>query len=147
MLKNIISTLFTKGFVAFINFAILLVSCQQLGSDIRGQVSLLIFNIAIVQIVNEIYTGYILVYFIPKYSLKKIYGFGIFWAIICTILCIAIMAVLFFVFELGTGDHWVHLISLSLIIIIHSFHMVILLSKERIKTYNFLNSLNQHCCW
>jgi O-antigen/teichoic acid export membrane protein len=139
LLKNIISTLFTKGFVAFINFAILLVSCQQLGSDIRGQVSLLIFNIAIVQIVNEIYTGYILVYFIPKYSLKKIYGFGIFWAIICTILCIAIMAVLFFVFELGTGDHWVHLISLSLIIIIHSFHMVILLSKERIKTYNFLN--------
>jgi O-antigen/teichoic acid export membrane protein len=125
--------------VAFINFAILLVSCQQLGSDIRGQVSLLIFNIAIVQIVNEIYTGYILVYFIPKYSLKKIYAFGVFWAFICTILCIAIMAVLFFVFDFGSGDHWMHLILLSLIIIIHSFHMVILLAKEKIKMYNFLN--------
>ena len=139
MLKNIISTLFTKGFVAFINFAILLISCQKLGSDIRGQVSLLIFNIAIVQIVNEIYTGYILVYFIPKFSLKKIYVFGILWAFICTLLCIGVMAVLFIFFEFGSGDHWMHLILLSLIIIIHSFHMVILLAKERIKMYNFLN--------
>lgn len=131
--------MFTKGFVAFINFAILLVSCQRLGSDIRGQVSLLIFNIAIVQIVNEIYTGYIQVYFIPKFSLKKIYRFGILWAFICTILCTAIMAILFFAFEFGSEDNWEHLILLSLIIIIHSFHMVILLAKERIKMYNFLN--------
>lgn len=125
--------------MAFVNFAILLVSCQKLGSDIRGQVSLLIFNIAIVQIVNEIYTGYILVYFIPKFSLKKIYAFGILWAFICTLLCISVMAILFFAFEFGSGNHWLHLVLLSLVIIIHSFHMVILLAKERIKMYNFLN--------
>ncbi|MES2761522.1 MAG: polysaccharide biosynthesis C-terminal domain-containing protein [Bacteroidota bacterium] len=139
MLKNIISTLFTKGFVAFINLAILLVSCQQLGSDIRGQVSLLIFNIAIIQIINEIYTGYILVYFIPKYSLKKIYVSGIFWAVTCTILCVAVMLMLFIFFEIGSVDHWQHLIVLSLLIILHSFHMVIILAKEKIKAYNFLN--------
>ena len=139
MLKNIISTLFTKGFVAFINLAVLLLSCQQLGSDIRGQVSLLIFNIAIIQIINEIYTGYILVYFIPKFSLKKIYTSGLLWAIICTILCVAVMLFLFVFFEVGSIDHWFHLVSLSLLIIIHSFHMVIILAKERIKVYNFLN--------
>lgn len=139
MLKNIISTLFTKGFVAFINLAILLVSCQQLGGNIRGQVSLLIFNIAIIQIINEIYTGYILVYFIPKFSLKKIYTSGILWAIICTILCVAIMLMLFILFDVGSIDHWYHLIVLSLLIILHSFHMVIILAKEKIKAYNFLN--------
>jgi O-antigen/teichoic acid export membrane protein len=139
LLKNIISTLFTKGFVAFINLAILLVSCQQLGSDIRGQVSLLIFNIAIIQIINEIYTGYILVYFIPKFSLKKIYTSGLLWAIICTILCVAVMLFLFVFFEVGSIDYWFHLVALSLLIIIHSFHMVIILAKERIKIYNFLN--------
>jgi len=125
--------------VAFINLAILLVSCQQLGSDIRGQVSLLVFNIAIIQIINEIYTGYILVYFIPRFSLKKIYASGILWALICTILCVAVMAVLFLYFEVGTESHWIHLTVLSLLIIIHSFHMVIILAKERIKIYNFLN--------
>ena len=125
--------------MAFINLAILLVSCQQLGSNIRGQVSLLIFNIAIIQIINEIYTGYILVYFIPKFSLKKIYVSGILWAVICTILCVSIMAVLFFYFEIGSGDYWIHLLCLSLLIIIHSFHMVIILAKEKIRSYNFLN--------
>ena len=125
--------------MAFINLAILLVSCQQLGSDIRGQVSLLIFNIAIIQIINEIYTGYILVYFIPRFSLKKIYASGILWALICTILCVAVMAVLFLYFEMGTESHWIHLTILSLLIIVHSFHMVIILAKERIKIYNFLN--------
>ena len=125
--------------MAFINLAILLVSCQQLGSDIRGQVSLLVFNIAIIQIINEIYTGYILVYFIPRFSLKKIYASGILWALICTILCVAVMAVLFLYFEVGTESHWIHLTVLSLLIIIHSFHMVIILAKERIKIYNFLN--------
>ena len=125
--------------MAFINLAILLVSCQQLGSDIRGRVSLLIFNIAIIQIINEIYTGYILVYFIPRFSLRKIYTSGILWAIVCTILCVGIMAILFHYFEVGSASNWVHLTVLSLLIITHSFHMVIILAKERIKVYNFLN--------
>ena len=125
--------------MAFINLAILLVSCQQLGSDIRGQVSLLIFNIAIIQIINEIYTGYVLVYFIPQYSLKKIYVSGVFWTIICTVLCVAIMFLLFVYFEVGSIDHWIHLVILSLLIILHSFHNVIILAKEKIKAYNFLN--------
>ncbi|MDF2450307.1 MAG: teichoic acid transporter [Bacteroidota bacterium] len=139
MLKNIISTLFTKGFVALINLAILLVSCKQLGSDVRGQVSLLIFNIAIIQIINEIYTGYVLVYFIPKYSIKKVYFFGLFWTVGCTFLCAMVMYVLFKVFDIGAADHWFHMIALSFIIILHSLHMVFILAKERIKAYNYLN--------
>jgi O-antigen/teichoic acid export membrane protein len=80
-----------------------------------------------------------LVYFIPKFSLKKIYTSGLLWTIICTVLCVAVMLFLFVFFEVGSIDHWVHLVALSLLIIIHSFHMVIILAKERIKIYNFLN--------
>jgi O-antigen/teichoic acid export membrane protein len=125
--------------VALINLAVLLVSCNQLGSDIRGQVSLLIFNIAIIQIINEIYTGYVLVYFIPKYSLKKIYSFGIIWTISCTIICAMVMYLLFKVFDIGAGEYWVHMVILSFIIILHSLHMVIILGKEKIRVYNYLN--------
>lgn len=137
MLKNIISTLFTKGFVALINLAILVVSSRQLGSDVRGQVSLLISNIAIIQIINEIYTGYVQVYFIPRYSLAKLYRMGIFWILICTLLCGGV----FVIFDIGMTEAWVHLILLSFIIILHSFHMVIILARERIKMYNYLNFL------
>lgn len=135
MIKNIISTLFTKGFVALINLAILLISSRQLGSDVRGQVSLLISNIAIIQIINEIYTGYVLVYFIPRFSLRKIYRSGILWMLFCTFLCVLI----FVWFDIGIVEPWIHLVLLSFIIILHSFHMVIILAKERIKVYNYLN--------
>lgn len=124
-----------------VNLAILLVSSKQLGSDVRGQVSLLILNIAIIQVINEIYTGYALVYFIPKFSLKKVYLRGIFWTIACTIICAIILVLLFVWFDIGIREHWIHLVLLSFIIILHSFHMVIILAKEKIKEYNFLNFL------
>lgn len=139
MIKNIISTIFTKGFVAIINLALLLLSSNLLGSNVRGQISLLILNIAIIQLINEIFTGYSLVYFIPKSSLKKIYSFGVAWSIICTMVCTGILMLLFYVFNLGINQNWIHLLALSFIIILHSFHGVIILSKEKIKIYNLLN--------
>lgn len=139
MLKNILSTIFTKGFVALINLAILLVSSKQLGGDVRGQISLLILNIAIIQLINEIYTGYALVYFIPKFSLKKVYSVGVFWTLIFSVVCTIILGILFLFFKIGSNDQWLHLLILSFIIILHSFHGVIILAKERIKVYNFLN--------
>lgn len=137
MLKKIIATFFTKGFVALINLAILLISSKQLGVDNRGQISLLILNIAIIQIVNEIYTGYALVYFVPRYALKKIYQWGIIWSLVCCTL----LSLFFFTFNIGIKDQFVHTGWLSVIIIIHSFHGVILLAKEKVKLYNFLNFL------
>lgn len=124
-----------------INLAILLVSSKQLGSDVRGQVSLLILNIAVIQVINEIYTGYALVYFIPKFSLKKVYLRGIIWTIACTIICAITLVLLFVWFDIGIREHWIHLLALPFIIILHSFHMVIILAKEKIKEYNFLNFL------
>ncbi|MBL7936270.1 MAG: hypothetical protein JNM51_10745, partial [Bacteroidia bacterium] len=141
MIKNIISTLFTKGFVALVNLAILLVSAKMMGSDVRGQISLLALNIAIIQVINEIYTGYALVYFIPNNSLKKLYVVGIMWTVGCTVVCSAVMLLLFYWFDIGSNKHWVHLLLLSFIIILHSFHMVIILAKEKIKLYNILNFL------
>lgn len=139
MLKNILSTIFTKGFVALINLAILLISSKQLGGDIRGQISLLILNIAIIQLIIEIYTGYALVYFIPKFSLQKTYVMGFVWTIILTFLCSSGLMLLFHEFGIGVKEYWIHLTVLSFIIILHSFHGVIILAKERIKVYNFLN--------
>ena len=143
MLKKIIATLFTKGFVALINLLILLISSRQLGGDVRGQVSLLILNIAIIQAINEIYTGYALVYFIPRFSLKKIYQNGFLFSVLCTILC----SLLFFSISFFSEKQWAHEIKgqllhitiLSFLIIIHSFHGVVILAKEKIRLYNFLN--------
>ncbi|MES2133748.1 MAG: polysaccharide biosynthesis C-terminal domain-containing protein [Bacteroidota bacterium] len=139
MLKKIIVTLFTRGFVALVNLAILLISSKQLGGDIRGQISLLILNIAIIQVINEIYTGYVLVYFIPKYALRKIYTTGIIWSVVCIGITTVILIALNMYFDVEISRYWIHIAVLSFIIILHSFNGVVILAKEKIKTYNFLN--------
>ena len=136
MLKKIAHTLFSKGSTAFINFAILLITSRVLGGEIRGEITLFVLNIAIIQIVNEIYTGYTLVHFIPKFSFKKLYKFGFLWVIVCTTL----LSILFYVFKIRMGGNWFHLFFLSFIIILHSFHLVFILGKEKIKLYNWLSA-------
>lgn len=138
MFRKIISTLFNKGFIALINLAVLLVSSKQLGGAVSGEIGLLILDIAIIQIVNEIFTGPALIYFVPRFSLKKIYTTGITW----TIFCISITTLLLWlIYWLNGNEHgqWMHLIMLSAIIIIHSFHGFIILAKQSIRIYNFLN--------
>lgn len=141
MLKNLISSFFAKSSVAFILLAILLVQSRQLGSGVVGQVSLLILNLAIIQTINEIYTGSALVYFIPKYALARIYSFGVLWTVACILLVNSAFYVLQNVypqFNNGTKDLWIHVFLLSFIAAMHAFHSVILLAKEKIKIYNFL---------
>lgn len=134
MLKNLISSFFTKSFVAFISLAILLVSSRYLGGAVVGQVSLFVLNLAIIQIVNDIYTGTALVYFIPKHNLGKIYSKGFVW----TIGCIVVLNLIFFIFNTGIKELWLHVLTISFLSTLHAFHNVILLAKEKIKTYNFL---------
>lgn len=137
MIKNIIQTLFTRGFVAVINFLILIVSAKYLGVNTRGEVSLFVLNIANIQIINEIYTGYSLVYFVPRFNLKKIFLNGLVWSF----LAISIANLIFFLLNKAIAGYEWDMFFLSLMIILNTFNLVIILSKENVRLYNFLNVL------
>ena len=135
MFKNIIHSLFAKGLVAVINFFILIISSRYLGVSSRGEISIFVLNIAIIQIVNEIYTGYSLVYFIPKFDLKKIYIVGLIYTLI---FCSLSNTVVVFLNKQVPGYGWLGYI-ISLLIIVNSFNNVLILGREKVKIYNFLN--------
>lgn len=135
MFKNILHSLFTKGLVAVINFFILIVSSRYLGVSSRGEISIFILNIAIIQIINEIYTGYSLVYFIPKFNIKKLYILGLVYTLI---FCSLSNIVVVFLDKQVPGYGWLGYI-VSLLIIINTFNCVLILGKEKVKVYNFLN--------
>lgn len=137
MFKNILHSLFTKGLVAVINFFILIVSSRYLGVSSRGEISIFILNIAIIQIINEIYTGYSLVYFIPKFDLKKLYFFGLIYTLI---FCSLSNVVVVFLDKQVPGYGWLGYI-VSFLIIVNTFNCVLILGKEKVKLYNFLNLL------
>ena len=127
--------MFSKGSAAIINFVILLVTSNILGAEIRGEISVFVLNIAIIQIINEIYTGYTLVHFIPQFSFKKLYQFGFLWVLAIT----SIFSISLFIFQNHTLIYLFHLFALSFVVILHSFHLVFILGKEKIKLYNLLS--------
>ncbi|HWY12672.1 MAG TPA: polysaccharide biosynthesis C-terminal domain-containing protein [Bacteroidia bacterium] len=137
MIKNIIQTLFTKGFVAIINFLILIISAKYLGLNTRGEISLFVLNIANIQIINEIYTGYSLVYFVPKFNLKKLFVNGLVWTLAAT----SVSNLIFFLLNKEIGGFEITMLFLSLLVILNTFNMVIILAKENVKLYNFLSVL------
>jgi O-antigen/teichoic acid export membrane protein len=134
VLNNILSTLFTRGLVAILNLLVLLFAARNLGSSLVGEISLIILNISLVQILNEIYTGSALVHFIPKFNLRSVYYGGLLW----TMASVLILNALFWLFNIGNGKHSLQTTALSFLLILHSFHMVILLAREQIKMYNLL---------
>ncbi len=137
MLKKIIQSLITKGSVAVINFLILIVSSKYLGISTRGEISLIILNLSIIQMINEIYTGYSLVHYISKFNISKIYLNGIAFTLGA---CIVTNLGLYLMHMLPEGYGWV-LFFLSIIIILNTFNCVIILAKEYYRSYNFLSFL------
>jgi len=137
MFKNILQSVFTKGFVAVINFLILFVSARYLGAGSRGEINILVLNITIIQILNEVYTGYSLIYFIPKYNLKKIFITGIGFTFIA---CSFGNSIFYIIQKQLPGQEWLSFI-ISLLVILNTFNCVIILGKEKIGLYNFLSFL------
>ncbi len=135
MFKNIIQSLFTKGLVAVINFFILIISSRYLGVSSRGEISIFILNIAIIQIVNEVYTGYSLIYFLPKFNLLKVYVLGLIYTLV---FCSLSNLVVVFLNKQVPGYGWLGYI-ISFLVIVNTFNCVLILGKEKVLIYNFLN--------
>ena len=135
MFRNIIHSLFTKGLVAVINFFILIISSRYLGVSSRGEISIFILNIAIIQIVNEVYTGYSLIYFLPKFNLLKVYVLGLIYTLV---FCSLSNLVVVFLNKQVPGYGWLGYI-ISFLVIVNTFNCVLILGKEKVLIYNFLN--------
>jgi len=135
MLRKVIQSLFTKGSVAIVNFLILIVTANYLGMTTRGEIGLIMLNLAIIQMVNEIYTGYSLVHFISKFNINKIYLNGLLFTLISSV---GTNLILILLQKQPSEYAWLLLVA-SLIIILNTFNCVIILAKEYYKMYNFLS--------
>ncbi len=137
MLKTIVQSLLTRGGVAILNFLILILSSRYLGVATRGEVSVMILNLAAVQIINEIITGYSLVSFIKRIQLTRLYRLGL-----VVTLGVAGLSTLFLV---GIGKSkpetiWL-VMGLTFLVVGNTFNLVILLAKEDLKKYNAFSLL------
>lgn len=137
MLHKILYSFFTKGSIAVVNFLILIITSKYLGISTRGEISLIILNISIIQMINEVFTGYSLVYFISKFDIRKIYYKGITFTIIATLSTNLILYLL----NKQLKGYELLLTFIAIIIILNTFNCVIILAKEYMKLFNFLGIL------
>ncbi len=137
LLKQFSYSVVTRGVVACINFLVLILTSRYFGVETRGQISLLILNIANIQMISEIFTGYALVHFIPKFSLKKIILSGIIWIVWVVIVGSAVLWHLNYLIP----DYEIHFLLICFMVILNTFFMVIILGKGNIRLYNWLSVL------
>lgn len=72
MFRRIVGTIFSKGLTAISNLATLLITAKFLGAYGRGEMVIIMLGITIVGIFQNIFSGAVLTYLIPRYSLNKL---------------------------------------------------------------------------
>lgn len=134
MRSKIFGTLGSKVLISLGNFLLLILTTQYLGADGRGYISLLITNLALIQLINQVLSGPAMVYLMPRKPIEELVLPAYLWAIISApIACILLQA-------LGQIPlDWLnHHILLSILYSVFSMHLMLLLGKEKIGAYNFL---------
>jgi O-antigen/teichoic acid export membrane protein len=106
-----------------------------MGVETRGLINLFVLNLTVVHGINEIYTGYTLVYFIPRFDNGKIYKYGLVWILIIS----GLITSTYYFLQNEMRQYTLHLLLLSIILSWHSFNTVFLLAKEKIRAFNLLN--------
>ncbi len=135
MLKNIINTIGSKLIIAACSFALLLLNSNFLGAEGLGSVGLIVLSITIVLLFsNLIHTS--IVYYASRVNNSALLIVSYLWAIISVIVCFALNYIYpFFPKEFEHAIYGLALLQSCIVI-----HLNILLSKERITTYNLLNT-------
>jgi O-antigen/teichoic acid export membrane protein len=137
MVGSVISGMFTRVAVAILNFVILVISSRYLGPATRGEISLYLLNIGLVQLVNEIYTGYSLVHFIPRSGFNKVLTAGLlFTALVCPATYVVLLLA-------GTSVRGYEIIGFvtCLLVVLNTFNCVLLLGREKVREFNLLSLL------
>lgn len=132
MLKTIFQSIFTRGTIAIINLGILVASSRYLGLNSRGEISLFILNIAIIQGISEVYTGYGLIRFIPQANLKQLLMSGILFSVFTCSIGNGILMVLN---KQIPGFEWAGF-AISFLVVYNTFNCVLIMGKQKITWYN-----------
>ena len=82
MFRSIIGTIFSKGLTAISNLATLLITAKFLGAYGRGEMVIILLGITIVGVFQNIFSGAVLTYLIPRFSFRKLLVISGIWNVL-----------------------------------------------------------------
>ena len=134
MFKNIISTFFTRFFIALSNLIIAVLLSNFTGAAGRGEQSLIITLISLIIIITSIIGSSSISYLLPRFRFMALILPSYLWVILVIFAC-------FFVLPL-TGlvpdEYYTDVCLLSLLLAIQNINSAVLISKQRIHAANWV---------
>jgi O-antigen/teichoic acid export membrane protein len=132
MFKKIAGTIGTRVVVAALTFLVVVMNTNFLGPEKVGTISLVIFAITIVQMVNNFIGGASLAYFVPRAPLIRLFLPAVAWSFVSSL---GVVLVLQASGAIPVG-FFVHVMILSLLQSLASVNLMILLGREKIRAIN-----------
>lgn len=132
MFRKIISTIFIRTLLAGLNFLLAILTTQYLGPEGKGDVSLFVLNLTIVQLANNFAGGPYLVYLVPRKNIMHLLLPSYAWALLSSVL----IPVSLFFFNLSGKENLIHLVIISFMFSVMSINTMIMTGKEKVNKYN-----------
>lgn len=141
MFKKILGTFFTKGFVTVISFGTILLTTHNLGSEGRGDISIISTVVGLMGLVNGFVGGTALVYLMPRSRNRRFYiqagFFSVLWAFI-----VCLFGALLYRYGYQTqSEYWKYALCMGVLTCIYSILLIMILSHEDIRRYNLIGVL------
>ncbi len=134
MLKKIISTYQANLIIAALSFFTVWLTAKYLGTVGRGEISLFLLNLSVVQIVSSVIGRGALVYLYNRHSLSNILVLTLLWAVLSSI----VVSVLLFLFNMLEINMLLNTVLLSFLSAIVFNNYGILLGANRFFAYNLI---------
>ncbi len=137
MLKKILSTIGTRYAIAILNLALIFINAKELGIEGVGLVGVLVASINIAVIFNGILCGNTLIYFMNRYSLRRILAPAYAWTIVGgAIACGFLLATTLLPPAYGEAVY-----GLAILTTLANANARFLLGKERVDAFNLTQGL------
>lgn len=134
MLRKILFTVGSRLLMAIANLALLLITTQIMGAEVKGQISLFVLNISVLIMVSGVFSGPSLVYLTPRQKSGSLLLLAYVWSIASTV---GLTGIIHY-YQMDAGESWSHFLIIGLLECWLASHLMMLLGKEDIKSHNLL---------
>lgn len=135
--KTILTTFFSRFFILFLNFGLVIYTTNVWGSEGKGVISIVIADLAVISFFANIFAGSSMSYFASRYSIGEILPFAYLWAVVT-----GISIPLAFSFS-HTVPYSGYLIGLSVLTSLLSANINLFVGQKNIRMFNRYTILQQ----
>lgn len=134
MIRNILVTFSARIAVAAANFIVLLCTTHELGSDVRGKISMIQLGVQLIHLISDMAGGPSMVYLVPRSPLRKLVISATVWAVFSA----AVVGSVLLYFNQIPQQYGADVLGIGLLVSLSAVFQNILLGQERIRAYNLL---------